>query len=144
MNKWEPEPNAHIARRVGKTGEEAGELGSVCARIGIQGLAAIDPSSGKTNRLRLLEKMADVQAQINCNLGTILTVDEFRHFQQRTISKMAQMSEWEAHYRGAQPAAGAVPALKFRVHKDPATGSLYGSLDAPPTAQPAPQGEDAP
>ena len=99
MKKWEPESNTHIARRVGKTGEESCELGSVCARISIQGLQSVDPSSGKTNRQRLIEEMADVQAQINCNIGTILTDDEHRWFQQRTIEKMAQMSEWEAHYK---------------------------------------------
>lgn len=98
MNRWEPEPNAHYQRRVGKTAEEAGELVAVLARVAIQGLDAIDPSSGKANRLRLMEEMADVYAQIGCNYRTILTKEEREEFARRVEKKTMQMDQWEAHY----------------------------------------------
>lgn len=99
MNKWLPEPNPHVARRVGKTCEEASELACVCARIAIQGLEAVDPSSGKTNRQRLLEESADTMAQIICNRAKIFTSEERAAMDQRTADKINQMWQWEDHYQ---------------------------------------------
>lgn len=99
MNKWEPDADPHQARRIGKTSEEVCELGSVLARISIQGLHAIDPSSGKTNRQRLLEETADVLAQCQVNMVALFTIDERGRIHERILEKRRQMEQWEAHYK---------------------------------------------
>lgn len=96
MNKWEPDTDPHQARRIGKTLEELGELSAVLARISIQGMDAIDPASGKTNRRRMLEETADVMAQIECNIeafgmSTCALADRLQR-------KIRHMQEWEAHF----------------------------------------------
>lgn len=102
MSRWVPDDDAHQARRMGKTLEEAGELVAVLARISIQGLESVDPGTGKTNRQRLMEEMADVQAQIGC---TVLALDLDQDFMaRRTAEKMRQMGEWEAHFDAPQAA----------------------------------------
>lgn len=94
MNPWVPTTNLKELRRLGKTGEEANELGGVCSRAIIQGLLGVDPASGKTNRLRLMEEMADVLAQIE------LTIEAFdldaRMIFGRVARKRREMCEWEA------------------------------------------------
>lgn len=97
--KWEPDTDPHQARRVGKTLEELGELTAVLARIQIQGLDAIDPGTGKTNRQRLMEESADVATQIDLTL-TYLSIDQDdgSAYAARRIDKERQMREWEAHF----------------------------------------------
>ena len=51
MNKWIPESDPMVLRRVGKTGEECAELSKVCSRITIQGLDGVDPATGESNPL---------------------------------------------------------------------------------------------
>lgn len=96
MQPWKPDDNPHQARRIGKTLEEVNELGAVLARISIQGLDAIDPASGKTNRVRLEEELGDLEAQ------TILTIQalglDYSRIAARSIEKQKQMAEWEAHF----------------------------------------------
>lgn len=99
MNPWVPDDNPHQARRVGKTLEEAGELVGVLGRITIQGMDSIDPSSGKTNRQRLLEETADVMAQCECNLWAMFTSEERTFIHERALEKRRQMAEWEEHYK---------------------------------------------
>ncbi|WP_394789098.1 hypothetical protein [Rhodoferax sp.] len=96
MNKWMPTTNPLILRRMGKTGEEAGELLAVTNRVIIQGIDEIDPSSGKTNRQRLQEEIADVVAQCYCTINA-LSLDE-NFIRMRTVEKQRQMIEWEALY----------------------------------------------
>lgn len=97
MNPWIPDNNPHQARRIGKTLEEVGELAAVLARISIQGLDAIDPSSGKTNRQRFIDETADVIAQINCNFRAFdMPADEI---DERVQMKEASMDAWEKHFR---------------------------------------------
>lgn len=98
MNPWMPDDNPKQARRLGKTGEEVNELGSVLFRISIQGIDSIDPSSGKTNRQRLLEETADVMAQCQCNMADLFTNDERKFVLDRSLEKCRQMAQWEAHY----------------------------------------------
>lgn len=96
MNKWQPDDNPHQARRIGKTLEELGELTGVLARISIQGLDAIDPASGKTNRQRMIEETADVYAQLGCNIRAFdLPMSDIIN---RQVLKAEQMAQWEAHY----------------------------------------------
>lgn len=97
MNPWKPDANPHQHRRLGKTGEEVNELGTVLFRISIQGIDEVDPSSGKTNRQRLYEEMADVQAQINKNLEFFGLHGNIA-FNERVRQKMLQMDDWESHY----------------------------------------------
>lgn len=98
MNPWVPDDNPHQARRVGKTGEEVAELASVLARISIQGMDSVDPSSGKTNRQRFLDETADVMAQCECNMWSLFTAEERAYVHERALVKRGQMAEWEAHY----------------------------------------------
>lgn len=95
IQKWKPDNNPHQARRIGKTGEETNELGTVLFRIGIQGIDEIDPGTGKTNRQRFFEEMADVEAQINCNKRAFVFPD---WYYERVAFKEKQMAEWEAHF----------------------------------------------
>ena len=98
MSKWIVETNGRRVRRLGKTGEELGEASSVVNRCIIQGIDEIDPSSGKTNRRRLEEELADVWAQIEC------TIEEFGldvvFMSKRIQTKKAHMAEWEALVEG--------------------------------------------
>lgn len=98
MQPWKPDDNPRQARRIGKTAEEVNELGAVLARISIQGMDAIDPSSGKTNRRRFMEETADVMAQCDCNMQALLTYEERQFIYQRGKEKCEQMDEWEAHF----------------------------------------------
>lgn len=97
MNPWVPDSDPRQARRVGKSLEELSELSSVLARISIQGLDAIDPASGKSNRQRLHEETADVLAQIECNV-IAFDMDKEALFD-RQVLKSAQMAEWEDHFQ---------------------------------------------
>jgi len=94
MSKWVPTTDLMTLRRMGKLTEELGELQSVAARVVIQGIDEVDPGSGKVNRQRLLDELADVQAQIGC---TLLAFDlDQAYLARRVAEKMRQMSEWEA------------------------------------------------
>lgn len=97
MNKWELAEDPTLRRRMGKTGEELAELAAVVNRIQIQGLDAVDPGSGKTNRQRLQEEMADVYAQLDTNLA-VLGLDG-PAISDRVMEKQRQMHEWESLYR---------------------------------------------
>jgi len=96
MNPWAPDTTPHQKRRIGKSVEELGELLGVCGRLDIQAVDAIDPGTGKTNRQRLQEEIADVLAQLP------LTIEAFRldreFIANRIATKQRQMHEWEAHY----------------------------------------------
>ena len=97
MNKWQLESSVIVRRRMGKTGEELAELSSVVSRIQIQGLDAIDPGTGQTNRQRLIDETADVLAQCYSNIKSLdLPQDEIK---QRTAVKMTLMDEWEGLYK---------------------------------------------
>jgi NTP pyrophosphatase (non-canonical NTP hydrolase) len=96
MSKWIPTTNLMELRRLGKLGEELGELSNVASRCIIQGLDETDPGSGKVNRQRLQDELADVQAQIGC---TVLAFGlDQDYMARRTAEKMRQMAEWEAMF----------------------------------------------
>lgn len=61
---WRAEPNPASLAVVGKLGEEAAELASRCCRAVIQGVDALDPDSGRTNKDHLQDEIADVLALI--------------------------------------------------------------------------------
>ncbi len=125
MSKWQHTTNPLHIRRLGKTGEELAELAAVVSRCLIQGLDEIDPSSGKTNRQRLIDETADVRAQLNCNDRAFgLPLAEIAA---RVAKKEAWMAEWESHYGSAlaQPSVEApAPALRdWEITCDDCTGT---------------------
>lgn len=99
MNKWQVTTDPLTLRRLGKLGEELGELANVASRCIIQGIDATDPGTGKVNRQRLLDELADVAAQIDCTIAAFGLDDTY--FDKRRLLKRAQMAEWEALYRPA-------------------------------------------
>lgn len=93
MSKWMPETNPSILRRIGKTDEEIHELGKVLARIIIQGMAGVDPSTGVPNRAALTDEIADVYAQLDETVE-MFELDSLQ-IQLRRKVKREQMKEWE-------------------------------------------------
>lgn len=94
MNKWVPEADPMILRRVGKTGEECAELSKVCSRITIQGLRGVDPENGLMNIEALAKEVADVMAQCEVTIEALGLPRKF--IEGRAAKKRAQMAEWEA------------------------------------------------
>ena len=93
LQPWYVEIDSQRLRRFGKTLEELGELQAVVARCIIQGIDEVDPSSQKTNRLRLEEEIADAYAQLfileeRFNLDTEFIAGRMMH-------KTDQMYEWD-------------------------------------------------
>lgn len=111
MSRWVPDKDERQARRIGKTLEEAGELVAVLGRISIQGLDAIDPGTGKTNRQRLQEETADVAAQLS-KTASYLKLDR-QFIEARRDRKMNEMDEWEAHFKPTCPHGQPDPAHCF-------------------------------
>jgi hypothetical protein len=101
VTKWMPTTDRMLQRRMGKTGEKLGELSAVTNRILIQGIDEIDPSSGKTNRHRLEDEIADVYAQLDENISRLgLNVELI---EQRRQVKRGYMQEWEEMYLEPTP-----------------------------------------
>jgi NTP pyrophosphatase (non-canonical NTP hydrolase) len=94
--KWTPTTDLRMLRRMGKLGEELGEAQAVASRVIIQGIDEVDPSTGKVNRQRLQDELADVQAQIGCTV-IALGLDQ-DYMARRTADKIRQMGEWEAMF----------------------------------------------
>lgn len=65
MNPWTPIKEALPLKQLGKLGEESGELSSAVSRCIIQGVDELEPVTGKSNRLWLMEEIADVLASID-------------------------------------------------------------------------------
>lgn len=64
ITAWMPETDQHRLAALGKLAEECNELAGRASRSIIQGLDAIDPASGRTNREELEREIADVEACI--------------------------------------------------------------------------------
>jgi NTP pyrophosphatase (non-canonical NTP hydrolase) len=96
MNKWQVMTSPIGLRRLGKLGEESGELVAVVCRSVIQGLDEVDPGTGKMNRQRLHEEIADVLAQCFCAIRVLSMDDTF--ILQRARQKQAEMVQWEDLY----------------------------------------------
>lgn len=96
VSKWVLTTDPVTVRRMGKTGEECAELLAVTTRIAIQGIDEIDPSSGKTNRQRLTEEVADVYAQLDATVESLILDRQF--IEARRARKLGYMHEWEALY----------------------------------------------
>ncbi len=103
LNKWTPTTDLMTLRRMGKLGEELGELQAVAARVIIQGIEEIDPSSGELNRLRLENEIADVLAQCGVSIRALHL--DYHRILERQAGKEAQMAEWEAMFDPEAPNA---------------------------------------
>lgn len=104
LQKWIPTTNLMHLRRLGKFGEELGELSAVTNRCIIQGIDEIDPSSGKTNRRRLEEEIADVITQCECTMRAFNLDTSF--VGERANKKLDQMEVWEAMFEDEQVTEG--------------------------------------
>ena len=93
MSKWTPTTNLMMLRRMGKLQEELSELGSVAARCIIQGIDEVDPGSGRINRDRLVDEIADVIAQCEVTMDKLNLDDGYIY--ERVAEKVCQMAEWE-------------------------------------------------
>lgn len=119
MNPWQVTTDPKSLRRLGKLGEELGELQAVVGRIVIQGINEIDPSSGETNRQRLQKEIADVIAQCTVTTEELKLDGDMMNI--RVIEKMRQMAEWEAHFNEPmQPEqkCGRCSGTKWVTHHD--------------------------
>lgn len=118
LTKWTPTTDLMTLRRAGKFVEEGGEALAVVARLIIQGIDEVDPGSGKTNRQRLMDELADLQAQINCSVEAFNLDRDY--MARRTAKKLDDMKEWEAMF---PPAGSTETAPVFVVDH---VGSSYG------------------
>jgi NTP pyrophosphatase (non-canonical NTP hydrolase) len=100
LTKWTPTTNLMMLRRMGKLQEELGELSVVASRCIIQGIDEIDPGSGRVNRDRLHDELADVIAQ--CFVTILLLELDVTYIDERVYKKVGQMKEWEAMFKGEE------------------------------------------
>lgn len=117
VSKWIPTTDLMMLRRMGKLVEELGELQAVAARCIIQGIDEVDPGTGKVNRERLANEIADVYAQLDETVDRLGLDTEA--ILQRTYTKRGYMREWEEMFENANeppPAATeeAKDAARFR------------------------------
>lgn len=119
LTKWTPTTDLMMLRRMGKLQEELAELANVAARCIIQGIDEVDPGTGKVNRARLENEIADVLAQCRCTIDA-LGLDDDR-IAERTRDKREQMAEWEAMF----PPAGSEPKPVFVVEE---VGSIQNGV----------------
>ena len=94
-NDWTPTTDLLILRRMGKMMEEAGELVGVASRAIIQGIEEADPETGRTNRLRLEEEIADVYAQLDATVAALKLRPGF--ITVRRARKRDLMQQFESH-----------------------------------------------
>jgi hypothetical protein len=100
LTKWTPTTDLMMLRRMGKLIEELAELSNVAARCIIQGIDETDPGSGKVNRQRLIEEIADVYAQLDTTVS-ILELSRWQ-IEKRVNDKTNQMKEWENMFKDDQ------------------------------------------
>lgn len=98
LSMWTTTTDPMMLRRMGKLGEELGELQAVAARCVIQGIDEIDPGTGRVNRDRLQDEIADVMAQCETTIRA-LGLDSLYVYTRRG-EKMRVMREWEAMFAG--------------------------------------------
>ena len=118
LTKWTPTTNLMMLRRMGKLSEELAELSNVAARCIIQGIDEVDPGSGKVNRLRLEQEIADVIAQCNVTIKKLELNEDY--IEQRIEDKTQQMTEWEDMFNTESEA-------KREVFTVDSVGSSYGN-----------------
>lgn len=132
MNKWAPESNPMVLRRVGKTGEECAELSKVCSRITIQGLRGIDPENGLLNIEALAREVADVMAQCQVTIEALGLPVKF--IEGRAAKKRALMAEWEALFSAPAETPKAASGCSHTARSDGQNGVEQGATPPAPAA----------
>jgi hypothetical protein len=91
ISLWMPETDTLTIAVLGKMGEEASELSARCHRAIIQGVDAIDPANGHSNRYELQCEMADIAATLQwCHYALgISTISS------RVNRKLAGFQKWQ-------------------------------------------------
>lgn len=89
---WQPMDSPRGIARLGKMIEELGECSSAASRCLIQGIFALEPSTGASNRDWLMDEIADVEATIEMVKRHFLLNREW--MSQRTTRKIRQFEEW--------------------------------------------------
>ncbi len=92
IHPWQPEPDFEVHQVIGKLGEEAAELATICCRIMIQGLKECEPVSGKPNERALAEEIADVAAWSNEVIRRVKLVQDF--IEARAEKKSVGAVQW--------------------------------------------------
>lgn len=102
-SNWTPTTNLLHLRRFGKLQEELAELAAVAARCITQGIDEVDPGTGKLNRHRLEEELADVLAQCQITVRLLDLNSDAIH--DRKLRKQVMMMRWESDIaeRSGQP-----------------------------------------
>jgi len=96
VSKWIPTTDLMMLRRMGKLQEELAELANVAARCIIQGIDEVDPGSGRLNRARLTDEVADVLAQCHMTISQLEL--DFPAISLRYADKIEKMWRWEAMF----------------------------------------------
>ena len=97
VSPWTPETNPTTLKRLGKLGEELGELQSAAMRCLIQGIGEASPDTGKPNRQWLLEEMADVEAMTKALKDHIpMSAEECASYVKRFDRKLRAQRLWDA------------------------------------------------
>jgi NTP pyrophosphatase (non-canonical NTP hydrolase) len=89
---WQPETSKVRLALLGKLGEEASELAGIALRCMIQGIDECEPVSGKPNRQKLEEELADVMALIT-QASNWLGLD-MQSIMERRRKKIAFQEQW--------------------------------------------------
>lgn len=99
MTPWVPMQKPIDQKHIGKLLEELGEATAAASRCFIQGLAALEPDTGKPNQIWLEDELADLLANVQ------LCVEHFGLDSQRIAArvdrKKAGLREW--HQMPAEP-----------------------------------------
>jgi len=87
---WQTERDPVTVAVIGKLGEEAAELSTICHRATIQGIIGLDPKTGKPNEDAIFEEMADARAM------SILAEEHFNRQidPNRVAEKLAHKQAW--------------------------------------------------
>lgn len=104
LTKWELEQDELTRRRIGKTTEEAFELNEAVSRLGqklarmlLQGVGAVNPSTGKELVGEVEKEIADVYAQLDETVEALGLNP--KAIKERRNEKRALMREWEEMYK---------------------------------------------
>ena len=108
ITKWIPTTDLMMLRRMGKLIEEISELSAVASRIIIQGIDEIDPSTGRVNKDRLIDEIADVVAQ--CETTVEVLKLPLHRIVDRIAVKKGYMREWEAMFENPVPPTEELPS----------------------------------
>jgi hypothetical protein len=89
---WIPERDPATLAAIGKLGEEACELGAALFRAAIQGIDGLDPETGRPNREKIADEIADVRALSRIGVARLGLDDA--EIEERAARKVAFKEPW--------------------------------------------------